>query len=99
MATITDVLALGYEAPLAMPGVYYVSGFGISTYVNADDQAQIDSLADPVLHAERVRQFKAPSEQTLVAESAPMVAVVPQLDPKTASLADVIAVVNELSAS
>jgi hypothetical protein len=54
MATWDDVRALGYTVAEAQPDVMFVSGNGLQTYVKADDQAQIDSLADPVLHAERI---------------------------------------------
>jgi DNA-binding helix-hairpin-helix protein with protein kinase domain len=94
MATWADVEALGYTVGEARPGVFFVSGDGLATYVASDDQAQIDSLADPTLHAERI----APPELTLTATPAPAAAI-PQLDPKTATLADVVATVNELTAS
>lgn len=60
MSSLDDVRALGYTVWQAHAGngenapVYFVSGFGISTYVPGDDQAQIDSLADPIRHAERL---------------------------------------------
>lgn len=58
MATIEDLEALGYTVGESRPGVLYVSGFGVETYVRADDHATIDSLADPDAHAERVAQFE-----------------------------------------
>jgi hypothetical protein len=54
MATWDDVRALGYTVAESQPDVMFVSGNGLQTYVAAADQAQIDSLADPVLHAERI---------------------------------------------
>lgn len=87
MATWADVEALGYLVPLAAEGVRYVSGFGIATYVKEDDQAQIDSLADPVLHAQRIAPPPEPTFTT--AGPTPMEAVA-ALDPKTATIADVI---------
>jgi hypothetical protein len=42
----------------AMPTVYRVDGYGISTYVAGDDQAALAALADPEAHAERKRQHE-----------------------------------------
>ena len=52
-----------------MPDTWHVAGFGCQLYVNAkedgtgwddDQQAFLDSLADPDAHAERVYQFENP---------------------------------------
>lgn len=84
MATWADVEARGFSCPQSAPGVRCVMGEGVLTYVREDDQETIDALANP------------PKPDPVV-EPTP-VAVVPQLDPKTASLADVIARLNELTA-
>ncbi len=67
MATLDDVRSLGYTVDLVAPAnelhadVYVISGFGITTnYVQADDQATIDSLADTAAHTERKFQFEQP---------------------------------------
>lgn len=68
MAALTDVQALGYVVTEARPStddsaaVMYVTGFGLETYVAADDQATIDSLADPAAFAARRQWFENPSE-------------------------------------
>jgi hypothetical protein len=77
-----DLELLGYAVPVSSPGVRCVSGNGFSIYVAEDDQETIDSLANP-------------PEPALTVEPIQAVAI-PQLNPKTATLADVIAVVNEL---
>lgn len=85
MATWADVEAQGYGVVDDAPGVRRVAAEGVLLYVRDDDQETIDALANP-----------APPEPTPLAESTPA-AVVPQLA-KDASLADVIARLNELTA-
>lgn len=63
--TIADIEALGYEVGIAQERddgtkVYFVSGFGVQTYVAGDDQEAIDSLADPAGHTERKFQQEQP---------------------------------------
>lgn len=85
MATWADVVARGLLVRPSADGVFYVSGDGFGIYVKEDDQETIDALANP------------PAE--ILAIEAPALTVsVPQLDPKTASLEDVIAVLNLLTA-
>lgn len=71
MATIDDVVALGYEVEpvLPQPGnaadSWLVRGYGLQLYVRADDQAALTSLADPDAHANRVYQFENPTYRAL----------------------------------
>ena len=53
-ATIQDLQALGYTVTLSNPGpagqncpVYFVTGHGVSEYINCNSQDVIDSLANP----------------------------------------------------
>lgn len=94
MATVADLQSLGYEVGLASPGILYVAGFGFSSYIQEDDVDAVTALADPELHAERLRQFEG--EASLLTADLTSAVMVPQL-PKTASLADVIARLNELT--
>lgn len=94
MATVEDLRGLGYDVSNSATGVLYICGYGSAIYVREDDRETIDTLADPVLHAERVAQFEAPEAAAVRAD--PVVAAVPL--PKDATLADVIAAVNELRA-
>lgn len=88
MASPDDLRALGYEVGEAAPGVFAVRGFGAAIYVASDDQATIDSLADPALHAERIASLDSVPQPS--AAKAPPLA-------KNATLADVIAKLNELT--
>lgn len=52
-ATIDDLRALGYSVQISNPGqngcpIYYISGHGLSSYFTCDDQAAINSYANPV---------------------------------------------------
>ena len=67
MSTFDDLRTLGYSVAVAFTPegdsatpVYHVEGYGLSTYVNGYDQGQIDSLADPMLHAARIAPTPAP---------------------------------------
>jgi hypothetical protein len=48
--TVDDIRALGYTAKLARAGVYRVTGPGLSTQVQADDESTIAGIAS---HAAR----------------------------------------------
>ena len=82
----SDVEALGYTVQDSAAGVKFVSGFGVATYVAVDDQEQIDSLADPVLHAQRIAPPVDIAQSVATAQVAAL--------PPDASLADVIAYLN-----
>lgn len=61
MTDIYDLEKLGYTVAVAASGVWFVSGYGLSTYVAGTDSDMVASLADPALHAARVDSYENPA--------------------------------------
>lgn len=62
-----EIEALGYEVHECdggLRGTLEISGYGLRTFVPADDTEQLADLADPEHHAERIAPPEEPAEQT-----------------------------------
>jgi len=65
---LDKLIMLGYRVEQAheVEGttVWFVEGFGMSTYVRGDDEESLASLADEQAHAEREKQHSETPEET-----------------------------------
>jgi len=60
MASLDDIAALGYTITTAAAGIIDIAGYGLEWQIQDTDQASIDLIADPDLHAARVRNYTDP---------------------------------------
>lgn len=66
--SVDQLRDLGYEVEISFEGedftTYHVAGFGLATYVRADDEETLAALADPEAHAERVKALEEAEAET-----------------------------------
>jgi hypothetical protein len=60
VATLADIEQLGYTVTEVTPGICNVAGYGREWQIHDDDQDSLDVIADPDLHAARVRNYTDP---------------------------------------